>query len=362
MRAAVLRAFGDLVVEEVPDPRPGPEDVVIEVACVQPSVTECALIAGEPVALHHRLAARLPAQFGGHEFCGVVVAGALPPGMAVTAVETIYCGRCRACRHGFAEACVAREIIGYTRPGAFAERVVVPVAAVVPVPAGVSASAAAAIQPLAGALHAQASAGVRPGESVLVIGAGVMGLLAVQVARHGGAGLVLVAGRSPAKLSLAERFGADRVLGSDVDVASTVRDLTGGIGVDVVIETAGGPPAAGLAGVETLDLAAACARHGGRIVMVSVLPERVDAPLGVLREKALSLLHPLSGAGGYSASAGVFDYALRLVARRDVDVESLVTHRLSGVDSIPKAVEITRDKRAWGAINPAQVAIGPWPS
>ena len=75
MKAAVLHGFGDLRVEEVPDPHPGPDDVVIEVVCVQPSVTECMLIAGDDIAMHAALVRRLergPTQFGGHEFAGVV--------------------------------------------------------------------------------------------------------------------------------------------------------------------------------------------------------------------------------------------------------------------------------------------------
>src|SRR3954454_13266290 len=83
MRALVLRGFGDAAVEDVPDPRPGPGEVVIDVACVQPSVTECMLLAGEPIAMHTTLAARLaagPTRFGGHEFAGVV--SAIGPGVS----------------------------------------------------------------------------------------------------------------------------------------------------------------------------------------------------------------------------------------------------------------------------------------
>lgn len=364
MRAAVLYGFGDLRMEDVAAPEPGPGEVVVDVSCVQPSVTECMLIAGEPVAQHSHLAAALargPVRFGGHEFCGVVagvgpgVAG-VSPGSRVTVVETVVCGGCAACRRHRPDACASPGFVGFTRPGAFAEQLVVPAANVVPVPDEVSAAAAAAIQPLAGAIHAHALAAVQPGESVLVVGAGVMGLLAVQVARHGNAGPILVAGRSRAKLELAARFGADLVLGAGDDVPARVAAATEGIGVDVVIETAGGAPSVGLSGAATLDLAVQCVRRGGRIVMVSVLPEGAPAPLARLRERSVSLLHPRSG-------AGAFDHALRLVARGDVDVESLVTHRLDGVDKVPEAVRITADKPAHGAINPAQVNIGgpAWP-
>src|SRR6185369_3568385 len=88
MRAAVLHGFGDLRVDDVPDPVPGPDEVVIDVACVQPSVTECMLIAGDPVAMHDVLTARLaagPTRFGGHEFAGTISAtGSGLTGAAVT--------------------------------------------------------------------------------------------------------------------------------------------------------------------------------------------------------------------------------------------------------------------------------------
>ncbi|GGM90648.1 zinc-binding dehydrogenase [Dactylosporangium sucinum] len=372
MRALVMRGFGDVAVEEVPDPVAGPGEVVIDVACVQPSVTECMLLAGEPVAMHGVLAARLaagPTRFGGHEFAGVVRsvggsvgtgAGDVKPGDRVTAVETAACGRCAACRRDRPDACPAPSVLGFSGPGAFAERVVVPAKTVVPVPAGVGASAAAAVQPLAGAIHGHALADVRPGETVLVLGAGVMGVLHVRLARLGGAGTVIVTGRSPAKLDLARRAGADLVLTADADVEAAVREATDGIGADVVFETAGGAPGAGLSGTSTLDLAARCVRRGGRIVVVSVLPDRSPAPLGLLRERAVALLHPRSGAGGYAPGASAFDHALRLVRRGDVDLGALVTHRLQGVEALPEALAITRDKSAHGALGPAQVDLLDW--
>ncbi|MEO7235803.1 MAG: zinc-binding dehydrogenase [Lapillicoccus sp.] len=365
MRAAYLHGFGDLRVEQVPDPSPGPGEVLLAVACVQPSVTEAMLMAGEPVATHDALVRRLaggPVAFGGHEFCGVV-AGAghgvdAAIGTPVTAVETAPCLDCRACRSGRLHQCPRPDVLGFTRAGAFAELVVVPAATVVRIPEGVDDSAAAAVQPLAGAIHAHAAAAVAPGESVLVIGAGVMGLLAVQVARRGNAGLLIVAARSPEKAALAERFGADVVLTGEADVAARVRDLTDGVGVDVVVETAGGATSAGLAGSSTVATAADALARGGRIVMVSVLPDDARLPLARLRERGVTLLHPRSGAGGYSPSSSVFEQAMRLVARGDVDLHALVTHRFAGLDALPAAVAVTRGKHAYGALGPAQVVLG----
>ncbi|MFI5914221.1 zinc-binding dehydrogenase [Dactylosporangium sp. NPDC051541] len=358
------------------------------------------LLAGEPIAMHTVLAERLaagPTRFGGHEFAGVITAlgpgvitapgsdvitafgsdvitalgsdvintpgpvvsprvtqsGAhwgLAVGDRVTAVETATCGRCAACRRARPDACRSPEVLGFTGPGAFAERVVVPARTVVRVPDGVPAAHAAAIQPLAGAIHGHAIAAVKPGDTVLIIGAGVMGVLHTQVARHGNAGLVIVTGRSEAKRELAKRSGADLVLdATEDDIVARVMDATDGIGADVVFECAG-----------EFEQAARCARRGGTIVMVSVLPDHAPSPLALLRERSVSLLHPRSGAGGYAPGSSVFEHALRLVQRGDVDVQGLISHRLNGVESLPEALDITRYKSRFGALGPAQVDLFDW--
>ncbi|MGJ3507211.1 zinc-dependent alcohol dehydrogenase [Enemella sp. A6] len=352
MLAARLHSFGDLRMEDVPSPAVGPDEVRIGVAAVQSSVTEALLAMGEPITLHDHLAKRLaagPVLFGGHEFAGVVTeCGAevdrWRPGDRVTAIETVP------------GPSGMPEYLGFTREGAFAEEVVVPAANVVAIPPGVSASAAAGVQPLAGALHGHAALHVQPGEALVVIGCGVMGLLEIQVARHGNAGLIIAVGRSEAKRELAARLGADVVLDArSDDVAAEVAELTAGLGADVVVEAAGGPPGAGLGGDSTLELALRCVRRGGRVLLEAVYDNKAHFPLDLARERVVNVLHPNTGSGGYSASSSVFDHALRLIARGDVDTEALVTHRLQGLESIPEAVAMSAGKHQHNAINPPQV-------
>lgn len=349
MRAAMLHGFADVRVEQVPSPRMTAGEALLDVACVQPSVTEAMLIAGAPVALHDTLAAALrrgPVAFGGHEFAAILrdldprAAGLtdLRPGARVTAVETESCGRCRACRTAQPQACPAPQILGFTRPGAFADRLVVPATSLVAVPPGVSAAETAAIQPLAGALHALAEARLVPGESILITGSGVMALLIAQVARLAGAGRVIVAGGSrDLGRSLLAPF-AEAVLAPGDGVEDCVLDLTGGLGVDVAFDTAGGAASAGLSEGATMALAARSVRRGGRIVVVSVLPDSAQLPLALLRSKYVSLHHPRSGAGAYAVGLSVFDHALALVARGEVDLSPLTAARLEGIDSLPRAV------------------------
>jgi threonine dehydrogenase-like Zn-dependent dehydrogenase len=166
--------------------------------------------------------------------------------------------------------------------GGFAERAVVPAYTVHPVPDGVSLEAAAIVEPLAVAWHALDRAGQRPGGSVLVLGAGPVGLATLMAARARGAGSVVVAAhREGARSEAARRVGADGVLdASSIDVHAAVRDLVGG-GVDVVVETSGAQEAltAGLASVAPL----------GTVVSLAVWPEppRVDVQDLMLREVTL---------------------------------------------------------------------------
>lgn len=352
MLAARLHTFGDLRMEEVPSPGLGPDEVRIGVAAVQSSVTEAMLAMGEPITLHDHLAKRLergPVLFGGHEFAGVVLecgdaVSDWRPGDRVTAIETVPVPG------------GMPEYLGFTREGAFAEEVVVPAANVVAIPDGVSASAAAGVQPLAGALHGHAALNVQPGEALVVVGCGVMGLLEIQVARHGNAGLIIAVGRSEQKRELAARLGADVVLDARTeDVPAAVAALTGGLGADAVVEAAGGPPGAGLGGDSTLTTALKCVRRGGRLLLEAVYDTDARFPLGLARERVVNVLHPNTGSGGYSASSSVFDHALRLIARGDVDTEALVTHRMDGLEAIPRAVRMSAGKQRHNAINPPQV-------
>jgi L-iditol 2-dehydrogenase len=110
-----------------------------------------------------------------------------------------------------------------------------------------------------------------------------------------------------------------------------------------------------------MSVAARSVRRGGRIVAVSVLDEDARLPVTLLRERGITLAHPASGAGGPPGTT-VFDHALRLIARGDVDVGSLITHHLDGLDQLGHALEITGNKRKYGATSPAQVHTGhTWP-
>lgn len=239
MRAVRFHGAGrPVVVEDVEAPRQGPEEVLIDVAAAGVCGTELHFLDGLLTP------ARTPITLG-HEVAGVVVeVGSAVEGVAVgdrVAVHYLHaCHRCRSCRAGDDHLCDAPlGFLAFATDGGFAERLVVPASATVPVPADVDLATAATLC-CSGttALHAAATAGVGQGDTAVVYGAGGVGLALVQVLRELGARVIAVA-RSADRLALARQLGADVTVDGTADVAAAVREATGGAGADVVFELVG---------------------------------------------------------------------------------------------------------------------------
>jgi propanol-preferring alcohol dehydrogenase len=240
MRAVRFHGPGRPVsVDEVDDPRPGPGDVLIDVAAAGVCGTELHFLDG-------LLAPATTPLTLGHEVAGVVAAvGAEVDGVAVgdrVAVHYLHaCHRCRSCRAGDDHLCdEPLGFLAFVTDGGFADRIVVPASAAVPVPAGLDLSVAATLSCSATtALHAVDVAGVQPGASAVVYGTGGVGLALVQVLREVGARPIAVA-RNPERLALARELGAVATVdATSGDVAAGIREATGGAGADVVFELVG---------------------------------------------------------------------------------------------------------------------------
>lgn len=240
MRAARFHGSGrPLVLEHVDPPVPGPGQVVIDVAAAGVCGTELHFLDGLLTP------ARTPITLG-HEVAGVVAeVGADVQGVGVgdeVAVHYLHaCGRCRRCRHGDDHLCDAPlGFLAFATDGGFAELVVVPASAVVPVPGGLSLTQAASLCCSATtALHALDVAGLAEGQWAVVFGIGGVGLALVQVLRNAGVRVVAV-GRRPGKLALASEAGADVVVDAAAeDVQQAVIAATDGQGADAVFELVG---------------------------------------------------------------------------------------------------------------------------
>jgi len=247
--------------QRVPRPEPGPGQVTIEIRAA--ALNHLDLYAWQ----QHAAAGDAAPRIIGSDAAGVVASvGAgvedWQPGQAVVLNPGLSCGRCEFCRRGEQSECLQFDLVGRGVPGTFAECVVVPAENLYPKPEHLDFTAAAAL-PLA---HLTAwrmvftRGGLRPGQSLLIhgIGGGVA-LAALQLGKLAGA-RVIVTSSSEKKLERAQELGADDLVdySSVDDLAAGVRELTGGRGVDLVIDTVG---------AATLGLSVSAVRNGGRVVV-----------------------------------------------------------------------------------------------
>jgi L-iditol 2-dehydrogenase len=320
MRALVLRAPNEFSVEDVPRPEPGPFEVLCRVRAIAICGTDPHIIAGDYSGFWPKEFPLIP----GHEWCGEVVE--LGPGAADLGWETCTrvagtshagCGFCRLCVEGrynlcenFGDERLHRQY-GHYSPGAYADYVVHSVKSVFVVPDELGDEEAAMLDPTSIALHTVKRGGQAPGDTVVVIGPGVMGLLAADCARALGAGRVLVVGRG-ARLQKAGALGHETVDFTAADPVEAIRERTGGRGADVALECSGDPAAVG----RCIELV----RKGGHVAVIGIPLEPAPVPLRrlVLDEIEVS---------GVRAAAGEMPEAIALVAAGRIRVRELITHR-----------------------------------
>jgi (R,R)-butanediol dehydrogenase/meso-butanediol dehydrogenase/diacetyl reductase len=316
MRAVVSRTPGELVVEDVPEPKPAPGQAVLRVlACG---------ICGSDLHLHqHGL---LPAgAIMGHEFCGEVVeaAGALKAGERVCAIPNLSCGACERCRSGLGAYCATQVPIGLGAPnGAFAEYVAIAAHEAVRVPSGVATDLAALTEPLAVGVHAVNAGRLRRGERCLVIGAGPIGLAITLWARHFGAREVIVSERAAGRRALAERLGATRVVDPQREDLAGVLERVAPGGPDVVFEAVGAP---GL-----IEDCVNRVRFRGRVVVAGVCvgADALTPLAGIMKEASLQFV--------LAYEKDDFTYTLDMLAQERIDPSPLVTDRV-GLEGVPAA-------------------------
>ena len=361
MKAWRFHGFNDMRLDDVPEPRCGPGHVLVEPICVQPSVTEAQLAYGIPTLAYDRIKRRLeteaPIQLFGHEFCAKILeigpgVEKFQPGDRVAARAKLPCGECPLCRSERSDLCRKGPVIGFDLPGCFAERAILPAIALVKVDDRISDSEAACLQSLSDSVAAVETAQLRIADTVAIFGQGSMGLECLQIARLSGAGLMITVDVRDEACEMSRTLGADHALNArSVDVVSTIRELTGGIGADVVFECAGGSPKQGLAGHQSLLQAIDAVRSGGKIVGVSWFGGPLELNIDTLRERSLRYVFPDVSTQGH------LEHTVRLVATGRVQLKPSIGHILHGIESVPKAFEITANKGRYKAINPAQVMM-----
>ncbi len=314
MKALLLTKYGHLEVQDVPRPEIGAADLLIRIAA-------CGICGSDVHGYDGSSGRRIPPLVMGHEAAGTVVevgsaVSGFVPGDRVTFDSTVYCGSCAFCLRGEVNLCDDRQVLGvscgeYRRAGAFAELLAVPARIAYLLPAGLSFSEAAMLEAVSVALHGVAVSRMTRGDTVLVIGAGMIGLLLLQAARAAGAERVFVADVDASRLVLAAELGADETfLASGSALVADMLDRTGGRGVGFVLEAVGRD--------ETIATGIDCVRKGGTVTLVGNITPEVTLPL----QKVVSRQIRLQGS---CASAGEYPEAMALIASGQIKVKPLIT-------------------------------------
>lgn len=266
MTAAVWTDTDVIETRQVPRPDVPPGWALVEVACTGICGTDLAILHGKHPRARHGL---IP----GHEIVGRVVVAAPhgPADGALVVVEPlISCGQCRACRAGATHVCRRLGLYGIDAPGGLATFVALPPQVLHEVPATVDPEVAALVEPLAVAVHAVDQSGLQAGDVVAIAGAGPIGVLTALVARHAGAGAVVISEPSAVRREVARSLGLT-VVPEGRSLTDVVLELTAGEGADVTFDAAGHPAVAP-------DLTAAT-RVLGTVVVVAVHKEPVPLDL-----------------------------------------------------------------------------------
>lgn len=329
MKAAVLQAPYKIVIEEIPEPKPGPGEVLVKVKAVGICGSEVHAYQG----MHVR---RLPPAILGHEFAGEIAAlgegvTRFKTGDRVTVMPQKTCGSCHPCRQGWQNLCDAKLLLGTNKwTGAFAEYIVAPEEVVYRLPDQLTFIHGSLVEPLAVGVHAIRQAEVEIGDRVLVLGAGPIGLMCQICAREAGARDIIVTDLVDFNLQVAKNLGASLVVNNArEDLVARVQEYYGLNAIDVAIIAAGVPT--------LIEQAAALVRKKGCIVLVGQFnkPGIIDIEKSRLKEQRLV------GSSMYCDKD--FLTAIDLLVAKAKDFELLITHRIS-LEDVEKAIHMVHER------------------
>jgi L-iditol 2-dehydrogenase len=314
MKSLLLSEYKKLAVVEMPMPEPKPGEVLVRVEA-------CGICGSDVHGYDGSTGRRIPPIVMGHEAAGTIAAlgagvTAYAVGERVTFDSTIYCGTCEFCQRGEINLCENRQVIGvscgeYRKHGAFAEYVALPERILYKLPGDFSFSDAAMLEAVSVGLHGVKVLEIAGGETALVIGAGMIGLLTLQAAKALDCARVIAADVDASRLALAKQVGADETIcASGAELVAAVLALTGGCGVDVALEAVGRN--------ETILAAIDATRKGGKVALIGNLVPEVTLPLQKVVTRQIRLQ-------GSCASAGEYPLAIELIAAGKIQVRPLIT-------------------------------------
>lgn len=324
MKGIVWQGPEEMTVEEMPEPAAEPGTAVIR--------TGAAGICGSEVEGYlGRMGNRTPPLVMGHEFAGTVVSvgEGVDEGWAgrrVTVNPLLSCDECRLCREGLKNLCVNRTMIGIHHPGGFAEYVQVPVSSMYGIPDDLDISAAALAEPLANGVHAvRLGTSCLPAGNAVVIGGGTIGLMVMQSALLSGIPGVSVVELHEGRREQARELGAHAVFGSGEEAGEAVREATGGLGADLVLDAVGAEG--------TRRLAVELVKPGGMAVLVGLHGDETTLGFHDVVRRQITLQ------GSYAYTAEDFEQAL-----------DWLSSGRAGIGELPPALPLERGPDAFARL------------
>jgi L-iditol 2-dehydrogenase len=314
MKALLLSAYKQLDIVDIPEPRPAGDELLIRIRA-------CGICGSDVHGYDGSTGRRLPPIVMGHEAAGIVesVGSAVTsfrPGDRVTFDSTVYCGKCFFCLRGQANLCDNREVIGVSTPafrrmGAFAEYVTVPAQIAHRLPDNMPFAHAAMIEAVSVAVHAVSLTPVELDDTVVVVGAGMIGLLMLQAVRQAGAGRIIVLDIDDTRLELARSLGATHTFNSrDADAVPRIIEQTNGRGADAAFECVGS--------TIPVKLALDSVRKGGNVTLVGNIAPTIELGLQSAVTRQIRLQ-------GSCASSGEYPASISMIARGAIQIDPLIS-------------------------------------
>jgi L-iditol 2-dehydrogenase len=327
MKALLLSEYCRLDVVDLPRPEIGADDVLVRVAA-------CGICGSDVHGYDGSTGRRIPPIVMGHEAAGIVESVGrnvtrFKAGDRVTFDSTVYCGDCDYCRAGRNNLCDRRQVLGvscgdYRRYGAFAEFVAVPERIMFPLPDAVPLEHAALLEAISVAVHAVKITPLTRADDVIVVGAGMIGLLVIQALKQADCGRVLAVDIDDDRLALAKTLGATLTFNAAKgDAVAEILAATAGRGAAAALEVVGTSA--------TIDSAVRSIRKGGHLTLVGNLQPKAEIPLQMVVNREITLQ-------GSCASNGEIPECIDLLARGAIDVRPLISACIK-LDDAPRWFE-----------------------
>jgi L-iditol 2-dehydrogenase len=318
MKALLLSAYKQLDIVDMPAPRPAEDELLIRIRA-------CGICGSDVHGYDGSTGRRLPPIVMGHEAAGVIEAvgsavTSFRPGDRVTFDSTVYCGKCFFCLRGQVNLCDNREVIGVSTPafrrmGAFAEFVTVPARIAYPLPDNMPFVHAAMIEAVSVAVHAVSLTPIELDDTVVVVGAGMIGLLTLQAVRLAGASRIIVLDIDDTRIELARSLGATHTFNThEADlvpgILDQIRGLTKGRGADAALECVGS--------TIPVKLALDSVRKGGNVTLVGNIAPTIELGLQSAVTRQIRLQ-------GSCASSGEYPACISMIARGAIQIAPLIS-------------------------------------